>query len=228
MGEISESRSVRERSSADLVETAERLFAVHGIDGVSLRQIAVAAGHRNPAVVQYHFGSKSALLQAILEHRLPEINAARLEVLDRLRRDGRAGELRGLVESMARPLLDLDPAKNHYVEFLSRLMTHREELRAAYSGTVSHVLSAQITAEGLKAALTHLPPWLLEYRFSMATELMVHVIAHQRANVHDDENHGLSREEFESGLFDAMVGLLSAPHTTVPVDETTPHSNISS
>lgn len=196
---------------------------MHGIDGVSLRQIAVAAGHRNPAVVQYHFGSKSALLQAILEYRLPEINAARLDILDRLRRDGRDGELRGLVESMARPLLDLDPAKTHYVEFLSRLMAHREELRSAYMGTVSHVLSAKITAGGLKAALTHLPPRLLEYRFSMATELMVHVIAHQRANVHDDENHGLSRAEFESGLFDAMVGLLSAPHTAVPDEEPTSH-----
>ncbi len=219
MGGTSVSRPVRERSSADLVETAERLFAVHGIEGVSLRQIAVAAGHRNPAVVQYHFGSKSALLQAILEHRLPEINAARLEILDGLRRDGRAGELRGLVESMARPLLDLDPANNHYVEFLSRLMAHREELRIAYSSTVSHVLSAQITADGLKAALTHLPPRLREHRFSMATELMVHVIAHQRANVHDDESDGLSRAEFESGLFDAMVGLLSAPHTAVPLSE---------
>ena len=57
---------------------AERLFTRDGVDGVSLRQIAVEAGLRNPASVQYHFGSKEALLRAVVELRLPPINERRL------------------------------------------------------------------------------------------------------------------------------------------------------
>src|SRR5262249_32960009 len=109
----------RRRVPEDLVRTAERLFAVDGIDAVSLRQIAVEAGYRTPAAVQYHFGSKGALLQAILEYRLPEVTRRRLELLDTLDREDRGHDVRGLVEVFARPLLEL-PREAHYVEFLAR------------------------------------------------------------------------------------------------------------
>ena len=41
---------------------AQRLFANRGIDGVTVRDIAKAAGQKNPAAVGYHFGSKEALM----------------------------------------------------------------------------------------------------------------------------------------------------------------------
>ena len=40
-----------------LLRVAERLFAEHGFDGVSVRQLTAAAGV-NLAAVNYHFGSK--------------------------------------------------------------------------------------------------------------------------------------------------------------------------
>ncbi|MDV8071068.1 MULTISPECIES: TetR family transcriptional regulator [Rhodococcus] len=207
--------SVRERNPVELLQVAEQLFAVHGIDGVSLRQIGSAAGHRNPAVVQYHFGSKTALLQAILEYRLPPINAARLEFLDRMRSEGRQDELRALVESMVRPLVDLDPHTNHYVAFLARLMSDPEKRSGAYATTIDHVVSAQIAAEGIKAALTELSEPLRRHRHSMAVELMMHTIANRQSRMVAGEDQELTREEFETDLVDAMVGLLTAPPTFV-------------
>ncbi len=44
-----------------IVRPAERLFAEHGLDGVSLRKIAAAAGNANNSVDQYHVGSKGML-----------------------------------------------------------------------------------------------------------------------------------------------------------------------
>src|SRR3546814_2769538 len=41
-----------------ILQAAEDCFGEHGIDAVSLRQIAIAAGQGNTAAVQYHFGSK--------------------------------------------------------------------------------------------------------------------------------------------------------------------------
>jgi AcrR family transcriptional regulator len=55
-----------------LMRAAEQLFAQQGVDRVSLREIAVAAGQRNVSAATYHFGSKRELIEAILErHSLP-------------------------------------------------------------------------------------------------------------------------------------------------------------
>ena len=64
-------------SKEQIVLTAERLFAEHGIDGISLRQIGQAAGNANNSAVQYHFGTKDNLIQAIFEYRLPYLTRRR-------------------------------------------------------------------------------------------------------------------------------------------------------
>ena len=46
-----------------LLDAAERLFALTGIGGTSLRAITSEAG-ANLASIHYHFGSKEALLEA--------------------------------------------------------------------------------------------------------------------------------------------------------------------
>lgn len=59
-----------------LLDVAERLFAEEGVHGVSIRDITKEAVV-NLAAINYHFGSKMALLQAIFERRLGPINAER-------------------------------------------------------------------------------------------------------------------------------------------------------
>src|SRR3954471_12119449 len=64
-------------SALRIVLAGERLFALHGIDGVSLRTIALAAGSSNNSAVHYYFGSKGGLIGAIFEHRLPQLLSER-------------------------------------------------------------------------------------------------------------------------------------------------------
>ncbi len=64
-----------------ILDVAERLFADRGFHATPLRDITGEAGV-NLASVNYHFGSKEALLAAVLERRLSPINARRLELLD--------------------------------------------------------------------------------------------------------------------------------------------------
>jgi AcrR family transcriptional regulator len=52
-----------------LLDTAERLFVLHGYDRVTARMINAEAGC-NPAAIHYHFGSKEGLVVALLEDRL--------------------------------------------------------------------------------------------------------------------------------------------------------------
>src|SRR3546814_19686067 len=74
-----------------ILQAAEDCFGEHGIDAVSLRQIAIAAGQGNTAAVQYHFGSKEGLLEAIFQHRLPAIHQRRKAPGTEERRGGKGG-----------------------------------------------------------------------------------------------------------------------------------------
>ena len=64
-----------------ILDVAERLFGERGFPATPLRDITTEAGV-NVASVNYHFGSKEALLAEVLERRLKPINARRLELLD--------------------------------------------------------------------------------------------------------------------------------------------------
>ena len=55
-----------------LLETAERLFALRGFEGTSVRDIAEEAG-ANIAMISYYFGSKEKLMQALFEQRTGNI-----------------------------------------------------------------------------------------------------------------------------------------------------------
>ncbi len=53
-----------------LLEVAERLFAQHGYEAVSVRHLAKEAG-MNIAMVSYYFGSKEKLFEALISSRFP-------------------------------------------------------------------------------------------------------------------------------------------------------------
>ena len=79
MPEIPEdARSTRQR----IMRSAETLFAERGFETVSLRDITGAAD-ANVAAVNYHFGSKERLIDAVIERHVVPINEERLELLDR-------------------------------------------------------------------------------------------------------------------------------------------------
>src|SRR5690349_17819809 len=93
-----------------ILEAAERLFAEFGIEAVSLRQIAAAAGQRNTSAVAYHFGSKAALVAALYEWRMTPVNARRLAFLAELASPGVADYVRALVEPLAATLTEAEQA----------------------------------------------------------------------------------------------------------------------
>lgn len=52
-------------------------FADRGIEGVSQREIAIAAGNGNTNVVKYHFGSKDDLVQGIFKMHVEQMEERR-------------------------------------------------------------------------------------------------------------------------------------------------------
>jgi AcrR family transcriptional regulator len=127
-------------TSQRIMLAAESLFAERGFDGVSVRDI-VSKANVNLAAINYHFGSKRALMMAIFRQRASELNKERSqrlrEVLAKpaLRLDD---VLRALI---APPLLWRDPASGKAVasRFLSRALAEvTPELRKVLETDVSH------------------------------------------------------------------------------------------
>lgn len=119
------------RSRAAILDVAERLFAEHGVDGVSLRAINAAAGF-GPAAVNYHFGGRADLVRAIVERRFApviEAQVARLEVIEATRAVPTTEQL---VEVIAVPffaLLDAEPEGGlHWLRLATRLVQENDPL----------------------------------------------------------------------------------------------------
>jgi AcrR family transcriptional regulator len=118
--------STRTSSRDELMREAERLFGTHGVEAVSLRDIVRAAGHKNESAVQYHFGSKGNLVDAVVAERLKHIEAQRVAMLRKLEADGATRDPDRLTEAFVMPLADevLDaPGGEDYIRFLAQAIT---------------------------------------------------------------------------------------------------------
>src|SRR5262245_13261600 len=136
-----------------IVLAAEALFAEHGLDGVSLRQIAVAAGSANNYAVQYHFGSKEQLIQAIFEFRLPHLQQRR----SLLGAQHRPDDLRSWVECYVLPILEQgEQDGSNYLSFVANLHSHGS--REVFDRLAPHHLaSTEEFRDRFRAFLGHVP-----------------------------------------------------------------------
>ncbi|QGD53814.1 TetR/AcrR family transcriptional regulator [Bordetella holmesii] len=111
-----------------ILDSAERLFARQGYDGTSMRQITREAAV-NLAAVHYHFGSKQALVQAVLKRRLEIVNRERLRLLDDLEAEAGGSALKPsqIVDAFFGTLLRLaarsDQDDQAFMPLLERTMT---------------------------------------------------------------------------------------------------------
>src|SRR5258708_14318075 len=71
-----------------ILDAAEELFMQHGFEGTSMRPLTTKAGV-NLAAVNYHFGSKHALIEAVFRRRLDPMNVARIAELEMLESEQR-------------------------------------------------------------------------------------------------------------------------------------------
>jgi AcrR family transcriptional regulator len=98
-------KSADERDTTErLLDTAERLFAEHGFDGVGMRALADGAGV-NLGAATYHYGSKEQLYIEAFMRRFRPTNAERMQLLREAETKARGKPLpvEIVVECMVRP-----------------------------------------------------------------------------------------------------------------------------
>jgi AcrR family transcriptional regulator len=164
-----------------LLDTAERLFAHHGIEATSLRTITAEAGV-NLAAVNYHFQSKEALMHAVIARRLDPINQRRLAMLDACEAEagGEPVPLNQLLDAMLRPIFEMlsGPAKE-FAPMMSRIFTESSDLtEKVFQKHMAHVLARFFPA--LERALPHLPRTELLWRMQFMMGAVAHTIGGAR------------------------------------------------
>jgi AcrR family transcriptional regulator len=86
-----------------IIQAAEKLFAEHGIEGVSLREINRTAGQLNTGAVQYHFGDRDGLVRAILDKHAADLEPRRHALLDQYEAAG-MDDMRAMAAAYVFPL----------------------------------------------------------------------------------------------------------------------------
>lgn len=104
-----------------LFAAAERLLLTREYDEVSVRAVCQEA-RANPAAVHYHFGSKEALVAALLEDRLGPVWAAGLTAAD-----ADQASVPEFVDAVIEPFRSLtsDPIGRLHMRLLTRLVLDR-------------------------------------------------------------------------------------------------------
>lgn len=122
-----QSQSAPQGAALALLRTAERLFAERGLEAVSTRMIARAAGQKNNSALHYHFSGRDKLVEAILDYRVNPINRERLRRLEQVQLRRRAPATRALVELFVEPFAAelLKPLEEtYYVSLLAQLFAY--------------------------------------------------------------------------------------------------------
>src|SRR4026209_2764173 len=111
-----------------ILDAAEELFMLHGFESTSMRLLTAKAG-ANLAAVNYHFGSKDALIEAVFRRRLDRMKPGRIAELDRLEKEagGRAlapeAIIRAFVGASLRMIEDSKCGGRNFIRLLGRTYT---------------------------------------------------------------------------------------------------------
>ncbi|MCJ0905284.1 TetR/AcrR family transcriptional regulator [Rhodococcus sp. ARC_M6] len=196
-----------------MIAVAERMFAERGIHEVSMRDVAAAAGQRNNSAVQYHFGGRDGLVQAVFRFRMSQINLARLTYLDDIDASGRTDTVRALVEAFLYPLADFLATADgsNYARFIARVSPSVDTMSPEFR-EVSEASNEVVSR--LARALSHLPRRVALERIDLMSNMTVSALAvfEQRR----EEGMPVVKADFDATvvhLVDLMVAALLAPQS---------------
>ncbi|HSB97245.1 MAG TPA: helix-turn-helix domain-containing protein [Spongiibacteraceae bacterium] len=203
-------------TSIQLLQTAERLFAQEGIDAVSTRRIAQEANQRNVSALQYHFGSKDNLIDALLAMRLETINQRRQDLLEQLQQRPQGADLHALLEALVLPLVEqLDVSDSHFIGCLYQLYLRARGERV-YSTLAPELTAAlETVTAAIERCLIELP---LKVRIARL-RLMGSQLIHSAGDWYYQRERGEDLApiaELAATLIDFMAGGLAAPVSTSP------------
>ena len=211
--EAKQNPDTRER----ILDAAESLFVEFGFEATSMRQITGRAGV-NLASINYHFGSKEALIQEVFRRRLTWLNRERLNALERFEKEAQGAPLKPhqIVEAFfgvsLRMAADTEHGGHTFMRLLGRTYTEpsafvRQFLADEYAAVVPRF------KEALFRSLPDVPPEEILWRFHFMLGAMSYAIAGTDALqlVAEHELDEKDPEALARRLMPFLLGGLRAP-----------------
>lgn len=218
---ISDAKSeMRNDTRERILDAGERLFMEHGYEATSTRMVTSEAAV-NLAAVNYHFGSKEALMQAVLRRRVEGLNKERLRVLDELEAQAAGKPLKPsqIVDAFFGTLLRMSASQDcggkTFLRLLGRTMTDPSDfIRTFLAAEYADVLERFKTA--LFLSLPDVPKAEIVWRFHFMLGATSYAIAgtdtlHLVTDWQVDEGAELQEELLIPRLMSFLLGGLRAP-----------------
>jgi len=209
-----------------ILDVAERLFMENGYEATSMRTITSAA-EANLAAVNYHFGSKEALLREVFRRRLAWLNRERLQALDKLEEQAAGAPLKPsqILEAFFGTLLRMgeNPALGGmvFLRLLGRTLTEPAEfIRTFFAGEYAEVIDRYKLA--LFSALPDVPKaeivWRLHFMLGAVsyaiagTDILKVITGHEISDISGQEADAKSEaKRLSERLMPFLLGGLRAP-----------------
>lgn len=205
----------REEATNTIMDAAERLFALHGRDGVTLKAIAAAAGV-DTALIHYYFGDKDGVFRKVFARRSVEVNAARVAAMDAYEaRVGANKTIEGVLDVFLRPIYETVIEKGEGWVYFAAIVGH---------ANASHFGGKDVMAENfdsivhrfigmLKDLAPEAPPERIFWFFDLVSSSLTHGLA-QTGRI-DDVSDGLCSSSDLASALKTMIAVFSAGFSAV-------------
>jgi len=200
-----------------LIDAAARAFAADGVFSASLVDITRKAGQRNKGALHYHFGSRQAILCAVLERHVDFLARREGELLE-LAMQAPDHDLQSVVEAIVRPAAELAESGWRGRAFLLIVAELAQEEPSSLGDEVNAVLArtgGYDVYAVLMSRMVDVKPEVVLERFALVTSFILRAVADRaRANGRRRPSRPqLDQETFVRNLIAMVAAGLSAPLT---------------
>lgn len=178
-----EPKNKRTDAKQRVLEAAEELFAKHGFEAVSIRDITNHCG-ANVAAINYHFGGRDKLVAEVMLRYIEPINEERLARLDSARQkwSGKAVPIEELIDAFVRPLVTRvkksELSERLFYKLCGRVFSeHIDSLPREVEAQFAPVLNRFYKA--FATSLPELEKEELVWRFHFMVGGMIYLMSHQ-------------------------------------------------
>lgn len=124
---------IQKDTKTTILDAAENLFAVNGFKRTTIKLIAKNAGV-NIAAINYHFGSKSALIETVIKRRFVPINNKRLQKLKFIKEMSEQKHIKPSINEILYAFIDplfstynIDNKKKYFISIGCQIFLEQDE-----------------------------------------------------------------------------------------------------